>query len=237
MVLVQDYHLSLTGAMLAEARPDLRTVHFTHTPFADPNVLRTLPADGGRRAAGRAGRLRGLRLPHRPLGGRLPRPPTPTPSWPPSPGSAGPRPPSWPRSGPTRRPSSAEAASPSGGRGAGRELDRLVGGRKLIVRVDRVELSKNILRGFWAFDELLETHPEWRGQVVLLALAYPSREGLAEYLAYRTEVEHTVERINETWGTADVDARSSSTWPTTGTARWPPSAATTSCWSTRCATG
>ena len=38
-VLVQDYHFSLLGRMLAERRPDLRTVHFLHTPFADPNML------------------------------------------------------------------------------------------------------------------------------------------------------------------------------------------------------
>ena len=44
-VLVHDYHLSLVGAMLAGERDDLRTVHFTHTPFADPAVLRALPSD------------------------------------------------------------------------------------------------------------------------------------------------------------------------------------------------
>jgi trehalose 6-phosphate synthase len=70
----------------------------------------------------------------------------------------------------------------------------------MVVRVDRVELSKNILRGMWAFEELLETAPQWRDRVVLVALAYPSREGLADYLAYRAEIEHTAERINATWG-------------------------------------
>ena len=56
VVLVQDYHLSLTGSMLAKARPDLRTVHFSHTPFADPNVLRVLPsAAAGELLAGMAG--------------------------------------------------------------------------------------------------------------------------------------------------------------------------------------
>ena len=45
------------------------------------------------------------------------------------------------------------------------------------------------------------THPEWRGQVVFVALVYPSRQGLAEYLAYGAEVAHTAERINQTWGT------------------------------------
>jgi len=44
-VLVQDYHFSLLGRMLAEARPDLRTVHFLHTPFAAPAMLAVLPDD------------------------------------------------------------------------------------------------------------------------------------------------------------------------------------------------
>ncbi|HUS62516.1 MAG TPA: trehalose-6-phosphate synthase, partial [Acidimicrobiales bacterium] len=43
IVLVQDYHLALLGSMLAEARPDLRTVHFSHTPFCSPDELRILP--------------------------------------------------------------------------------------------------------------------------------------------------------------------------------------------------
>ena len=44
-VYVQDYHFSLLGRMLAEARPDLRTVHFLHTPFAAPDMLAVLPDD------------------------------------------------------------------------------------------------------------------------------------------------------------------------------------------------
>src|SRR5579863_8657505 len=42
-VLIQDYHLSLLPGMLAQKRPDLHTVHFTHTPFASPDALRVLP--------------------------------------------------------------------------------------------------------------------------------------------------------------------------------------------------
>ena len=71
----------------------------------------------------------------------------------------------------------------------------------VIVRVDRMELSKNLLRGFWAFEELLERMPSHRERVVFVALAYPSRQGLPEYLAYQDEVETTVGRINERWGT------------------------------------
>ena len=51
-----------------------------------------------------------------------------------------------------------------------------------------------------AFEELLSAHPEWRGEVVHVALAYPSRQGLAEYLAYGADVEHTAERINRAFG-------------------------------------
>ena len=75
------------------------------------------------------------------------------------------------------------------------------GGRRIILRVDRIELSKNIVRGMLAYEELLVAHPEWRDKVVHVALVYPSRQGLAEYLAYGAEVQHTAERINQAFGT------------------------------------
>ena len=83
-VLVQDYHLALMGPTLARLRPDLRTVHFSHTPFADPSVLRMLPTAVGDRAA------------RRPWPGSAPAGSTP---------SGGPRPtgPAAPSSVPTRR--------------------------------------------------------------------------------------------------------------------------------------
>ena len=76
------------------------------------------------------------------------------------------------------------------------------GGRRIVLRVDRVELSKNIVRGMLAFEELLLAYPQWRDEVVHVALVYPSRQGLADYLAYGAEVTHTAERINHAWGTA-----------------------------------
>jgi trehalose 6-phosphate synthase len=82
-------------------------------------------------------------------------------------------------------------------------IEERVGGddRQVVVRVDRMELSKNLLRGFWAYEELLESQPHRRERVVFVALAYPTRQGLPEYLAYQSEVESTVARINERWGT------------------------------------
>jgi trehalose 6-phosphate synthase len=82
-------------------------------------------------------------------------------------------------------------------------IEESVGGddRRVIVRVDRMELSKNLLRGFWAFEELLEQEPRHRQRVVFVALAYPTRQGLPEYLSYQDEVQTAVERINERWAT------------------------------------
>jgi trehalose 6-phosphate synthase len=86
---------------------------------------------------------------------------------------------------------------------AAKRLSDLVGDCAAIVKVDRVEPSKNLLRGFWAMDELLRNRRDLRGRVVLLALAYASRQDLPEYLAYGTEVELAAKRVNETWATGD----------------------------------
>jgi trehalose 6-phosphate synthase len=80
-------------------------------------------------------------------------------------------------------------------------LEDLVGDRKVIVRVDRMELSKNVLRGFWAYDELLDARPELRERVIFAAKLYPSRQGVADYLSYAQEVHTLAERINDRWAT------------------------------------
>ena len=73
----------------------------------------------------------------------------------------------------------------------------------MILRNDRVEPSKNLVRGFLAYDLLLERRPDLRGRVVFVAMVYASRRGLPEYLAYANEVEQAVQRVNERWGSAD----------------------------------
>ncbi|HEV2537721.1 MAG TPA: trehalose-6-phosphate synthase [Streptosporangiaceae bacterium] len=82
-------------------------------------------------------------------------------------------------------------------------LRQAAGGRKLIVRVDRTELSKNIVRGLAAYRELLTTRPQWRGRVVHLAFAYPSRSDLAEYRAYTERMRQLALEITGEFGTAD----------------------------------
>jgi len=67
----------------------------------------------------------------------------------------------------------------------------------LVLRVDRMDLSKNIVRGFLAYGRLLERHPEWKGEVTFLALLQPSRGGVAEYARYAEAVERTVREVND----------------------------------------
>lgn len=73
---------------------------------------------------------------------------------------------------------------------------------RLIVRVDRTDPSKNIVRGFHAFGLMLERHSEWQGRVTMLALLDPSREQVPEYVFYREEIERAVRGVNERFGRA-----------------------------------
>jgi trehalose 6-phosphate synthase len=74
---------------------------------------------------------------------------------------------------------------------------------RVIVRVDRLEPSKNILRGFAAFESLLTRYPRLRGRVTFLAFLVPSRTNLREYGDYGRRVQAEVDRINARFGTAD----------------------------------
>jgi trehalose 6-phosphate synthase len=83
------------------------------------------------------------------------------------------------------------------------QLDELVHDRRMILRIDRVEPSKNIVRGFATYDQLLERHPEWRTNVVFVALLNPSRQSLPQYVAYQEAVEVAAAAVNDRWGTSE----------------------------------
>ena len=83
------------------------------------------------------------------------------------------------------------------------QMEKNYEGLKLIVRSDRSDLTKNIVRGFRAFEALLEKHPELVGRVKFLALLYPTRENIKEYTDYRFEIEAAVEDVNNRFKTAD----------------------------------
>jgi trehalose 6-phosphate synthase len=191
-VLVQDYHLYLAGTWLAKERPDLQTAHFTHTPFCTPAELAVLPIDVATEllegmAAFRACGFHTTRWATAfadcadAVLGRSPA--TFVSPLSPDPASL-----------------TSVAASPDGA-AASEWVEGAVDGRKMILRVDRLEPSKNLLRGFLAYEELLRSRPGLRGEVVFVALVYPSRQNLPIYLSYFEEVEALVTRINADWST------------------------------------
>ena len=74
---------------------------------------------------------------------------------------------------------------------------------RTIVRVDRLDASKNVAAGFRAYGRLLESHPEWAGKVTFLAFLVPSRTTVPEYQAYADEVFAEVAAVNARYGTSD----------------------------------
>jgi trehalose 6-phosphate synthase len=218
-VLVQDYHLSLAPRLLRErldrASRDIRVGHFSHTPWAPPDYYRILPGDVGvavldgmlgadsvgfhaerwaaafldccrailgaqvsRAGTGRADTVG--RVIHR---GRV--------------------------TDVTVHPLGIDVPALRARAQAGdvranvAALGQAAGGRQLIVRVDRTELSKNIVRGLAAYRELLATRPEWHGRVIHLAFAYPSRSAVPEYRAYTERVIQMAREITEEFRTPD----------------------------------
>jgi trehalose 6-phosphate synthase len=210
-VLIQDYHLSLAPRLLRDRHPAARIAHFEHTPWAPPEYFQLLPDEvavailDGMLGADHAGFLAWrwadafLDCCAAVLGAEVTR--------------------TRPGAGRVtyRNHVTEVAVHPLGVdaeelRARSREADvvrsasalrEMARGRQLIVRVDRTELSKNIVRGLAAYRELLVTRPEWRGRVTHLALAYPSRSGLAEYQAYTARVHELAAEINAEFGTRD----------------------------------
>jgi len=68
---------------------------------------------------------------------------------------------------------------------------------KLLLRVDRMDLSKNIVRGFHAYDRMLERYPQMREQVTFLARCQPSRGDIPEYARYAEDIQDVAGEINE----------------------------------------
>ena len=216
--LIQDYHLSLAPRLLRDklggSQADLGIAHFSHTPWAPPDYYRMLPVaaaealldgilgadqvgfhaarwaaafldccaailDAQVTRAGDGGGLAG-RVVHR---GHV--------------------------SEVAVYPLGVDAAAlrararQDDVRAQAEMLTAAAQGRKLIVRVDRTELSKNIVRGLAAYRELLATRPEWHGRVVHLAFAYPSRSAVPEYRAYTERVRQIAAEITAEFGTPD----------------------------------
>ncbi|WP_336320820.1 trehalose-6-phosphate synthase [Streptomyces lavendofoliae] len=216
VVIVQDYHLALVPGMLRELRPDLRIGHFSHTPWAPPEYFSMLPDDIaeelllGMLGADRLGFLtwRWLKAFQDCCATSLRDMDVTT---------------HWPKD---QSPSVRYQAHGRphltllGVHGLGADGDFLrersrrpdvddrmamlreqIGpDRRTIVRVDRTELSKNIVRGLLAYRHLLAERPEWHERVVHLAFAYPSRQDLPVYREYTAQVARLADEINAEYG-------------------------------------
>ena len=206
--LIQDYHLSLVPGFLRELQPRARIAHFSHTPFVGPTFIRLLPDEmresllRGMLGADVLGfqseqwaenfllcvrDLPGARVDLRrrrvSVEGRtvLVR--------------------SYPIAldpGPLRR-----TAASAEVKQLRKELEAWKGDAKLLLRVDRMELSKNVPRGFMAYERFLLDHPNWYGRVKFLALLPPSRTEIAEYAEYADRSFEEAERVNAKYGTDD----------------------------------
>ena len=212
-VLVQDYHFSLLGSMLAEARPDLRTVHFWHIPFADPNMLGVLPDyAAGELLAGLAGfgacgfHCRqweaGFRACFAAAGLRAGAPHLRLPALPDHEGLL------------------AEAACPTAPAAA--EALRAETGGAAHHRAGRPRrASKNIVRGMLAFEELLTTYPAVAGRGGARGAGLPVAAGAGRLSRLRGRSGAHGRADQRRLGHRGLDARSSCTSKTTGPARWP----------------
>jgi trehalose 6-phosphate synthase len=84
-----------------------------------------------------------------------------------------------------------------------KEIQEIIGDMQLIVRIDRLEPSKNIVRGFQAFEEMLELYPQYCGKVKFLAILVPSRMKVDEYQDYLDEIMAAVGRIKANYGDSE----------------------------------
>ncbi|MGH2752667.1 MAG: alpha,alpha-trehalose-phosphate synthase (UDP-forming) [Actinomycetota bacterium] len=198
LILFQDYHLSVAPRLVREQRPEQTIFHFTHSSFCAqglervPEAVRTGVIEGllgtdllGFHVAAwvdafidccdemgyEVDRRRGC-IEHQ---GRT----------------------TWVRAYPI--PIDAPALQEL----AGSEVVRTWGDRFLeesngpaVVRADRTEPSKNIVRGFEAFGALLDRREDLR-HVTFFACLYGSRQSMKEYQRYLEDIEASIARVNE----------------------------------------
>jgi trehalose 6-phosphate synthase len=189
-VFFHDYHLYVAPLLVRDERPDALLAHFTHIPWPPPDRWHVLPEPV--RAAIHSGLVANDVVAFH------------TERW-----AAAFRESARETLGPDAIARTAVVAHPiSVDPGEFAELaaspavleaeQRLEEGRpeKVVLRVDRTDPSKNVVRGVLAFERLLETTPEAVGRVVMRALLDPSRQTIPEYVAYLEEIQREIARVN-----------------------------------------
>jgi trehalose 6-phosphate synthase len=188
VVLVQDYHLALVGRALADRGVTVPVVHFSHTPFAGAEGIGVLPADVGREVLDGMAAFTACGFHTERWATRfraacaeldVDAPTTFTADL---------------------APDVSGVRAVAGGGPCALALDALeqrVGrDRRVVGRVDRRALSKNVLRGFLAYEALLDRRPDLRGEISFAACLYRSREGVEDYRVYEQQVVDLAARIN-----------------------------------------
>ncbi len=209
-VFFHDYHLYLAPALVRASRPDVVTSHFVHTPWPQSDYWSVLPEP--QRRAVHEGLLANdvvgfhtsrwrrnfLRCCADVLGAEVDE-------------RAGTVTHAGRTTAVTAHPIGIDAGAFERLRDDPAVLARereIVAGRRrhLVLRVDRTDPSKNIVRGFEAFGLFLEQSPELHGEVTMLALLDPSRQDIAEYTDYVAAIEREARAVNERFGRAGLDA-------------------------------
>ncbi len=207
LVMFHDYHLYTCPGLVREARPDAFLQHFVHIPWSQPDSWRILPARmreqiyRGLLANDIIGfhttaycrnflhccrELMELEVDHE-RGAVL---------------HSGRE--TWVRAYPLGIDAARLERAARSAEVAGYEEELLRRRRDhLILRVDRADLSKNVLRGFTAFDVFLQQHPEFRERVTFVAHLQPSRQDVPEYAEYLERIEALVAVVNHRHGTTD----------------------------------
>ncbi|MGI8413140.1 MAG: alpha,alpha-trehalose-phosphate synthase (UDP-forming) [Solirubrobacteraceae bacterium] len=207
VVMVHDYHLYTLPGLIRRARPDAFLHHFVHIPWTQSDSWRVLPSSirdalyGGILANDIVGfhtrsyRRNFLQCCRDLLGLEV--------DFDAGVVRVGDRE-VWVRAYPL--PIDSGAAQTVAARPRTREFEHELLRRRrdhLILRVDRADLSKNVLRGFGAFDVFLEQHPEFRERVTFIAQLMPSRTDVPEYAEYLERIEAVVAVVNHRHGSPD----------------------------------
>lgn len=216
LVMVQDYHLYLLPRLVRDACPAVVLTHFVHIPWPGPDAWRVLPpawleellegllgADVV--AFHTEGNARDFLLCVQELLGLV----VDLEAMSVTVGERTVRSRHYPISIDTAA-LEAQAATPEvDALAQGLRATHLAGDRRLLLRVDRTDPSKNIVRGFAAFATLLEAHPEWLERVTFLALLQPSRTDVDEYGDYIRAIGAAAAEVNArhavgTWQPVDL---------------------------------
>jgi len=83
------------------------------------------------------------------------------------------------------------------------KLRNIVGKRRIIFSIDRLDYIKGIPERIEAYETFLMKNPSWHGKVTFILVVSPSRVHTREYQLLHTQINELVGRINGKYGTVD----------------------------------